>query len=77
MCEECEEAEAEFKRIKDAVEPLGHVPKYVRSEGHTVSYVCSCGWEGDKYWDLIEAALEKWITHAKEILEKDKSRLKL
>lgn len=55
-----------------------HVPSYVALGGHSDAYKCSCGWQSNGYWDLVEAAWEEWLVHAFDtgtpIEEKDKKR---
>jgi hypothetical protein len=41
-----------------------HVVKYVSPGGHTDKFECSCGWESNGYWDLVEAAWDEWLVHA-------------
>ena len=69
VCEKCEKEQTEFQRLKERVEPLGHVSQYV---GASMSdqYKCSCGWKSNRFWDLVEAAIDEWINHAKDILKK-------
>lgn len=75
MCKECEKAKTELNKLKVAVKRLGHIPKYSSGGGLSDGVICSCGWKSNQYWDLIEAASDEWIKHAKEILATGQARL--
>ena len=77
MCKECDKAKVKLNKLKVTVKTLGHVPKYVSGGGLSDGVECLCGWKSRQYWDLVEAASDEWIKHAKEILSVGQARLPL
>lgn len=39
-----------------------------KSDGMSDKVKCSCGWESNGYWDMMEAALDEWLMHLAEIV---------
>lgn len=77
MRKECNKAKIELNKIKAGAKSLGHIPEYVSGGGFSDGIVCSCGWKSRQYWDLIEAASDEWIKHAKEVIKAGQIRLNL
>lgn len=55
-----------LERLKRAAKPQ-HVAKR-KSDGMSDKVVCSCGWESNGYWDLVEAAFDEWLMHLAETI---------
>lgn len=44
-----------------------HKPTYDNPGGHNDRVSCSCGWQSNVMWDLVEACWDEWLVHAKEV----------
>lgn len=62
---------------KKAAKVLGHVAKYVGAGYMCDQYICSCGWQSNKFWDGAEFAEDEWIKHAEKALETGQANLDL
>ncbi len=51
-----------FEKIEQAANPE-HVGAPINENFFSDKVKCSCGWESNGYYDMLEAAWDEWINH--------------